>query len=225
MKRKGTPYTFSSSKKSQGWKKFLLRRDVLDPTKGYLDNGTLTIEVDIQAWTDAPPIYIPQKRLCRDMEALLASGTEGDTCFIVGDKRFVVYKGLISRCAPILGEMADSQQPSGLDIPINDVEPDIFEALIRFIYTDKPPEVMDNPRKLLKVANRFGCSGLKLIAEAEIVKAGIDAENAAELLMFADAHSCALLREAALEFCLAHLSLIRDSEGWKQLGESLELLA
>ena len=84
---------------------------------------------------------------------------------------------------------------------------------------------MDDPREVLKVANRFGCSSLKLIAEAEIVKAGIDAENAAELLMFADAHSCALLREAALEFCLAHPSDIRNSEGWKQLKESSELLA
>ena len=218
-------YTFSSSKKSRGWAKFLLRRDVLDPTKGYLDNGTLTVEVDIQAWTDVPPIYTPQKRLCRDLLESLESENEGDVCFSVGGKRFVVIKWLINRRAPILGEMADSQQPSGCDIPIHDVEPAIFEALLRFIYTDEPPEVMDEPREVLKVANRFGCSGLKLIAEAEIVKAGIDEENAAELLMLGDALSCALLREAALEFCLAHPSDIRNSDGWDQLSESPTLLA
>jgi hypothetical protein len=56
----------------------------------------------------------------------------------------------------------------------------------RFIYTDKPPKTMDDSQKLLKVANRFACSGLQHIAENEIVKAGTDAKNAAELLMFAD---------------------------------------
>jgi len=43
--------------------------------------------------------------------------------------------------------------------------------------------------------------------------------------MFADAHSCTLLREAALEFCLANPVAIRDSEGWDQLKESSTLLA
>ena len=101
-----------------GWKKFLLRRDVLDPTKGYLDNnGTLTVEVDIQVWTDAPPIYTPRKRLRLNMEESLESANEGDTCFTVGDKRFVVYKGLIARSAPILGEMADSERRLGAIFP------------------------------------------------------------------------------------------------------------
>jgi hypothetical protein len=95
----------------------------------------------------------------------------------------------------------------------------------RFNYTGEPPKTMDDSQKLLKVANRFACSGLQHIAENEIVKAGTDAKNAAELLMFADAHSCALLREAALEFCLANPVAIRDSEGWDQLNESSTLLA
>jgi hypothetical protein len=48
----------------------------------------------------------------------------GDTCFVVGDKRFEVYKGLIAHCAPVLREMADYQQLSGeCDIPIDHVEP------------------------------------------------------------------------------------------------------
>lgn len=84
---------------------------------------------------------------------------------------------------------------------------------------------MDDPREILKVADSFGCSPLKLIAEAEIVKAGINAQNVAELLLFADGHSCALLREVALEFCIASPSSIKASEGWEQLKEAPDLLA
>lgn len=84
---------------------------------------------------------------------------------------------------------------------------------------------MDNPQVVLKVTNCFGCSHLKVIAEAKIVKARINAENVAELLMFADAHSCALLQEAALKLCLANPVTIWGSEGWDQLKELPMLLA
>jgi hypothetical protein len=69
------------------------------------------------------------------------------------------------------------------------VNPEVFGVILHFIYTDETPESTD-PRSVLEVADRFGCSHLKLIvhiAEAEIVKAGVDKQNAAELLLFADA--------------------------------------
>jgi hypothetical protein len=77
----------------------------------------------------------------------------------------------------------------------------------------------------LEVADRFGCSGLKLLAESEIVKAGVNVKNAAELLLFADAHCCALLREAAFNVCVANAANLKCSAGWTQLKESPELLA
>lgn len=83
-------------------------------------------------------------------------------------------KHLISRRAPALGDMAASQPPGSV-IPIDNVNPEVFGVILHFIYTDETPESTD-PRSVLEVADRFGCSHLKLIvhiAEAEIVKAGI----------------------------------------------------
>lgn len=60
--------------------------------------------------------------------------------------------------------------------------------------------------------------------EAEIIHSGIEAENAVDLFIFADAHSCALLREAALHVCILHRLTIMESEGWKRLTESPVLL-
>ena len=53
----------------------------------------------------------------------------------------------------------------------------------------------------------------------------MNVENAAELLLFADAHCCALLREAAFSLCIAHPTLVSVSEGWNQLKKSPELLS
>jgi hypothetical protein len=115
-----------------------------------------------------------------------------------------------------------ASQPSGTNdsIAIDDVDPALFGKLLHFIYTDEMPEGDVDHRQLLKVANRFGCTHLKLAAEAELVMAGVDANNAAELLLFADGHSCALLREAAFEYCAAHPRAIKQSEGWNLLKES-----
>ena len=68
-------------------------------------------------------------------------------------------------------------------------------------------------------------SQLKLIAEAEIVKAGVDKQNAVELLLFDDAHSCALLREVTREFCVTHREAITESAAWQQMKQSTDLLA
>jgi hypothetical protein len=63
MIRRSNAKTFDSANNANAWryKEFLLRRDVLDPARGFLKNGTLVVEVDIQVYSDAPQIYIPQK--------------------------------------------------------------------------------------------------------------------------------------------------------------------
>jgi speckle-type POZ protein len=201
---------------------------VLDPTNSnrFLENGTLKVYADIQIYTDTPVVWTPRKRLHLIMSEVFESGQEGDVCFTIGNERFLTFKFLVARRAPILADMAEAV-PSGSDIPIDGVDPAMFRALLQFIYTDELPMTVNleaDARTLLEVADQFGCSCLKLLAESEVVKAGIKVENAAELLLFADAHCCALLREAAFDYCVAHPSAVRASGGWTQLKKSPELL-
>lgn len=132
----------------------------------------------------------------------------------------MVFKALVARRVPTIGDMIASQpSATNASITIDDVDPTLFGGLLHFIYTDELPENVDY-RELLQVADHFGCSRLKLIAELEIVKAGVNANNAVELLLFADGHSCALLHEAAFEYCVAHPIAVKKSEGFNQLKES-----
>jgi hypothetical protein len=118
--------------------------------------------------------------------------------------------------------------PHGADVSLDSIDSSMFQALLHFVYTDELPATVNmdtDARTLLEVADRFGCSRLKLTAESEIVKAGINVENAAEFLLYADAHCCALLHEAAFNVCVANPTAVRASAGWTQLKESPELLA
>jgi len=44
------------------------------------------------------------------------------------------------------------------------------------------------------------------------------------LLVFADAHSCALLKEAAMNAVVTNAAAVRDTEGWSAIQESNRLL-
>jgi hypothetical protein len=74
------------------------------------------------------------------------------------------------------------------------------------------------------VADRFGCKGLKLAAEAELVASEISFETAADLVLLGDSKNCALRKEAAIDFCAANLASVGSSPGWGEIEESLPLM-
>jgi hypothetical protein len=78
---------------------------------------------------------------------------------------------------------------------------------------------------LLDVAHRFGCKGLQLFVEAELVASGLTVDTAADLMIhIGDTKNCALLKEAAIDFFAANPTLVKSSKGWKDIKESLPLM-
>jgi hypothetical protein len=66
---------------------------------------------------------------------------------------------------------------------------------------------------------------VKLWMESVIVDKLLNADNAADLLLFADAHHCALLKETAMKICQNNADAVMRTEGWARLKESSTLLA
>jgi hypothetical protein len=94
------------------------------------------------------------------------------------------------------------------------------------MYTDdvpKPEELRNEARELLDVADRFGCKGLKLAAE--LAESGITVDTAAEIILLADGKTCALLKEAAIEFFASNPTSVTSSSGWAKIRESATLMA
>jgi hypothetical protein len=74
------------------------------------------------------------------------------------------------------------------------------------------------------VANRFGCKGLKLAAEAELAVSCITVDTTADMLLLGDAMNCALLKEAALDFFAEYAKSVKASSGWEKIRESAALM-
>ena len=77
-------------------------------------------------------------------------------------------------------------------------------------------------KSIITVADRFGCTSLKLYSESCIVQDILRPSNAARLLLFADSHSCALLKEACMNLSVVDPESVMDSNpaDWKLLKAS-----
>jgi speckle-type POZ protein len=214
-----------------GYSHFLLRSDVLDPSIGFLVDGNLTIEVDIQVYVDKVyvdtlPAFRPKHTLDLDMMKLLESAKHSDVKFQVGPEVFSAHRGVLQVRAPELAAVAEGCSTDA-PIPIQGVTPSAFRSFLRFVYGNAVPEseeLLNEARELLDVANRFGCKGLKLLAEAELVDSGITVDTAVDLVLLGDAKNCALLKEAAIDFFAANPTSVMSSSGWGNIRESVTLV-
>lgn len=212
---------------------FAKRSDVLDASKNYLVGGHLTVEIDIQVMLEKPPTWTPTNTISSDMLKLLDSADAGnaDVTFEVtsGDEKELLNAHsliLTARCTA-LSELAKGTEP-GAPIPIDGVHPDVFRMLLRFVYGGEVPS--DNilevqAKAIVDAANKYGCAGLKLTAEAKLSSAGITTDNAAELILFADGTNCAMLKEAAMDYFVKNAQDVMASDGFEQVKESPAVMA
>jgi hypothetical protein len=78
-------------------------------------------------------------------------------------------------------------------------------------------------KAILKAASYLELTKLKICAEERLAYEYLKIDNAVELLLCADAHVCALLKEEAMTFCLSYLDLVKQTPGWQMLKESTEM--
>ena len=82
--------------------------------------------------------------------------------------------------------------------------PQVFKALLGFIYTDSLPEmevqeVVTMAQHLFEAADRYDMQRLKLICEDKLCR-HLDVSNAATTLVLAEQHNCQGLKDACIEF-------------------------
>jgi hypothetical protein len=108
----------------------------------------------------------------------------------------------------------------------------MFRSIVRHIYTGDWPVVSTAvvdadvvAQIMLTSADCFGCTNLKHYFESVFVEKFLNKDNAADMLLLGESHTCALLKEAAIKIYLEHADAVMDRDGWKCVKESNMLLA
>ncbi|KAK1612188.1 hypothetical protein QYE76_035861 [Lolium multiflorum] len=161
--------------------------------------------------------------------------TEGtDVTFSICGQLFRAHRCLLAARSPVFkAELFGPMKEKATQcIKIEDIEPQIFEALLHFIYTDS---VIDDERfkedksarlqHLLVAADRYGVEKLRVICEGKLCES-IDVETVAGTLVLAEQHRFKDLQEACLEFMASRkvLRAVMETDGFKHLVTTCPLL-
>ncbi|CAD6212665.1 unnamed protein product [Miscanthus lutarioriparius] len=177
---------------------------------------------------------VPPPDLNQYLADLLKSKEGTDVTFQVAGESFSAHRFLLaarSRVfkAELWGAMKESTA-TGDCIRIDDMLPQVFKALLHFIYTDSLPQMEEQEeaamaQHLLEAADRYDMQRLKLICEEKLYR-HLDVGTAATTLVLAEQHSCRGLKQACIEFLKSPdaLEAVMETDGFEHLTKSCPVL-
>jgi BTB/POZ domain len=219
--------TFSKKQQERSWgnsncvdREFLLDKD----NKILLANGTLIIDVELQVYVEKRVVWYPPTPIPNDDTQLLADLLDTSRCsdvtFHVGRQGFHLHSFILEKRAPVLFQMIEDHpdQTITLEDDEEDVDAAMFQIIVRSIYTSEWPAaavIVDAAvaKTMLSLADRFGCINLKHYVESAMVEKFLDKDNAADMLLLGDSHTCAQLKEAAIKIFKHQADTVMSTEG------------
>ena len=225
LNEKKLTYTFSKYPDSYGFYNFVSQKDLLEKyvkQDSLTLNCKLTYEVEnISFQAKVPRLEEPEDCITRQLGNLFNTGRMSDFTFVIGRQKFKAHKIFLSARSQVFSEMFEiNGKVSPIEsLKIEDCEPAVFEAMLRFLYTDEINETEEMAKKLLPVAKKYQVKLLQHKCE-EILLKYISTENCAETLILADTQGALILKEHALNYFRRHSGEIFKTAGWKTLRQT-----
>ncbi|XP_048553395.1 BTB/POZ and MATH domain-containing protein 2-like [Triticum urartu] len=176
-----------------------------------LGDGCFTIRCVLAVITDEPPSRglsreLPSQ-LSSQFESMLEDGRGADVTFRVGSHKFLGHRCVLAARSPVFraqfyGPMAEKDKPR---VKVVDVEPAIFQMMLRYIYADTlPPPPAEGysvavMQHLMVAADMYGLERLKLMCEDELCNI-MDAATVMSTYVLASQHRCNRLKDECVEF-------------------------
>uniref|UniRef100_A0A0E0LQW1 BTB domain-containing protein n=1 Tax=Oryza punctata TaxID=4537 RepID=A0A0E0LQW1_ORYPU len=224
-----------------------MERSKLEASPACLRDDSVVIDCTVRVVVPDPVVTVvrrepnaPPSNILRQLVAQVESqGT--DVTFTVQEETFTAHRLMLAARSPVFkAELYGAMKEKDADhvIPITDVQPAVFKALLHFIYTDDmPPDLLaaadddnvdmanrvDMARHLLVVADRYAVERLRVICE-RVLRRSLRVKTVIDTMALAEQHSCGELNEACLQFIDSHSKRIVDSDGYKNLKRTSPLV-
>ena len=191
--------------------------------------GTLLVKVDLQVDQNSIYSWKPPRELSTNLlKHFESQATATNVDLVVGEHRIGVHRVILAVHGSHLATIGEESSGVVAEIPMDGEDFQLIEMLVRFLYKETLPDNFDDEAdalNLLKVADKYGFVNLKMLLEARVVQAKhiIRADSAVEILLFAESHNCALLRETAMKMVVNKMPEIRGKSGWDDIFKCPEL--
>lgn len=168
--------------------------------------------------SEARVAKVPSGTLIKDLKCYVNNQLLSDIRFKIGEEVIHAHRIMLYRCEYFhamlhRSSMVESRQE---EVILEDISVRPFKDLLNYVYTD---EFTGSALELFPLADRFGVERLKLVCESKLFTA-IHVDNAATILLLANAHSSPRLREKALKFILDRFDMVSKTEAFEAMGRS-----
>ena len=218
--------------KSLGWKDYIERSKITNPSNNVLNHGTLTVEVGIKLDGDHYNAnFIPRNAFAQNMLRSFIDEDTSDVIFNVKGQdepsttvQFHAHKLVLQFCAEgsTLASLCEEYDKS-TPVPITDVDPEVFKQMLYYVYGGKigAAEWKEKSKDFIDAGDKYGLKDFKIEAEAWHVKhLEITVANVVEELIYADKMNCFLLKEAAMNFVLKNSEEVLASDSFENMPKS-----
>jgi len=221
-----------------GYAEFIKRED-LEKSK-HLQDDSFAVRCDVVVTgefraeeapvaTTPASVSVPSSDLHKHLGDLLHLEKGADVVFDVAGQTFAAHRCVLAARSPVFsaelfGMMKEGD--TGGVVRIDDMEAQVFKALLYFIYTDLFPNTAEQDedvlsQHLLVAADRYNLERLKLLCEQKLCEY-IDVGTVATILALAEQHHCHGLKKVCFDFLSspANLKAVVASDGFKHLSRS-----
>ncbi|XP_069119412.1 kelch-like protein 24 [Argopecten irradians] len=161
------------------------------------------------------------------LEDMYQSRRHTDVEITVEDKTFHCHKTVLSAISPYFDAMFSSGMRESLDsvVTLHNIDKDIFEHILDFIYSGKSVVTVDNVQELIKAAALFQVQYLHEKCEQFLLE-NICAENCIGAWKLGKSHECPQLSQKAWALVMEHFSDICRSDDflWLDVDDIISII-
>ena len=151
---------------------------------------------------------------------LWTNKTLADVSFKCKERSIKAHTLIVASGSPIMAAMFnDFKENRERVVEIEEIEGDVFERLLRYIYTGETDFAIGNADKLLVAADMYAIDSLKEECASHLSQ-NISIENAARFLVLAHLHNASGLYEATLSFMSKNGKAICSRKDWMEIIKS-----
>ena len=147
-----------------------------------------------------------------------------DVKFIIKDKEMAAHAAILASASPVMAAMFEPgkfKEGQSRTVEITDIEPEVFQQLLRYVYTGNAPLMQKDSvaEQLLIAANKYQIDKMK--AECEDTLVGkIALDNAIRFLVTAHLYVAPKLKEASIQCLIKHRFEVWNRSEWDRLNKS-----
>lgn len=162
-----------------------------------------------------------ESQLLKAYASLLSNEQLSDVTITVGTRKFYAQRAILSVRSAVFAAMFQSgmqESKPNCTISVKDIEPDVFQEVLRFIYTDQVKGLETMAHELLAAADKYALDHLMNMCVKHLC-CHVSKKTVLQTLVQADLYRIQQLKDTAIRFICGNVKQMHAAD-WKGFCET-----